>query len=257
MANTSFHQIKYLLFDCDNTLVQTEALAFAGCASLVNEILASHGLSYRYSGQEMQRNFVGMNFRALISSLASIHGFTLSHNEIETYSQRELQTIISMIRARAEPCVNANDVLQRLQQQSAKYGMAVVSSSALSRVRASLKKAGQEAFFDEDKIFSAATSLPVPTSKPDPAIYLYACEQLAVQPNECLAVEDSKSGATAAMRAGIPVLGYVGAYEDEKEKMEIDIMLRRDCKAKEVMWDWKDFEAILAKLEARHGDVAG
>jgi HAD superfamily hydrolase (TIGR01509 family) len=190
-----------------------------------------------------------MNFRALLSALAQAHGFTLSPEEIEIYAGRELETIIAMIQASAEPCINANPVLESLQREG-KYGMAVVSSSALSRVQASLLKAGQSTFFDQEKVYSAATSLPTPTSKPDPAIYLHACRELGVRPEECMAVEDSKSGATAAVRAGIPVLGYVGAYEDEEEKKEIDQLLRRDCKALDVMWDWKDFRRILEKVEA-------
>ena len=34
-------QIRYILFDCDNTLCQTEHLAFRGCSNLANEILAA------------------------------------------------------------------------------------------------------------------------------------------------------------------------------------------------------------------------
>lgn len=197
----------------------------------------------------MQRTFVGMNFRALLQSLSSTHGFTLSPEEIESYASRELDTIISMISASAEPCVNANPILSSLQTEG-KYGLAVVSSSALSRVRASLEKAGQTSYFPVENVYSAATTLPVPTSKPDPAIYLHACKELKVRPEECLAVEDSKSGATAAMRAGINVLGYVGAYEEDEEKKEIEEVLKRDCKALEVMWDWKDFKEVLASIES-------
>jgi HAD superfamily hydrolase (TIGR01509 family) len=46
----------------------------------------------------------------------------------------------------------------------------------------------------------------VPRGKPDPDPYLRAAELLGVDPDECLAVEDSPNGVTAAQRAGAAVL---------------------------------------------------
>jgi len=46
----------------------------------------------------------------------------------------------------------------------------------------------------------------VPHGKPDPDPYLRAAELLGVAPQECLAVEDSPTGALAAARAGAAVL---------------------------------------------------
>ena len=45
-------------------------------------------------------------------------------------------------------------------------------------------------------------------SKPDPAIYRHAAGTLDVDPGECLAVEDSPHGVTAAMGAGAYCIGY-------------------------------------------------
>lgn len=42
--------------------------------------------------------------------------------------------------------------------------------------------------------------------KPDPELYLLAAERLGLRPAECLAVEDSLNGATAAVAAGMPVV---------------------------------------------------
>ncbi len=46
----------------------------------------------------------------------------------------------------------------------------------------------------------------VPSGKPDPDPYLRAAELLGVDPDACLAVEDSPTGALAAERAGAAVL---------------------------------------------------
>lgn len=46
-------------------------------------------------------------------------------------------------------------------------------------------------------------------SKPDPEIYFYTAEQLGVKPEECLVIEDSTVGITAASRAGMHVAALV------------------------------------------------
>ncbi len=107
-------------------------------------------------------------------------------------------------------------------------------------------------FFTDEHVYSAASSLNPPSSKPDPAIYLHACKELGVKPEECITVEDSKSGSTAAMRANIPLVAYVGIYnvEEGKEKMEeMGKTLTETCKAKAVMRDWKEWPECLKKIE--------
>jgi HAD superfamily hydrolase (TIGR01509 family) len=47
----------------------------------------------------------------------------------------------------------------------------------------------------------------VPARKPDPAPYLQAMQALAVEPAECVVIEDSQAGITAGLAAGAAVLG--------------------------------------------------
>jgi beta-phosphoglucomutase-like phosphatase (HAD superfamily) len=47
----------------------------------------------------------------------------------------------------------------------------------------------------------------VPARKPDPAPYRQAMQALAVDPAECVVIEDSASGITAGLAAGVAVLG--------------------------------------------------
>lgn len=42
--------------------------------------------------------------------------------------------------------------------------------------------------------------------KPDPELYSLAVQRLGLRPEQCLAVEDSLNGATAAVAAGVPVV---------------------------------------------------
>jgi beta-phosphoglucomutase-like phosphatase (HAD superfamily) len=248
-------QIRTILFDCDNTLVLSEDIAFIGCSQLGNEALRNHGIAKQYTGPEMMHEFVGLSFRNQLAALQQRHGFSMTDSEVDAFVARELGTIIENLEKGAEPCEGSVSVLERLHDGDlrGKYDTAIVSSSAISRVEASIRKTGQDRFFPHHKVFSAASSMPQPSSKPDPAIYLWACEKLGVDPKQAVAVEDSKSGATAAKRAGIPLMGYVGPYyaEGGKEKAdEMDKMLRGECGAIAVMHNWSEFEKCLKDVEA-------
>lgn len=242
-------QITEILFDCDNTLVLSEELAFEACAELANEILAqSTDVPDRYTGPSLMKEYVGMNFRGVLTAMEKKFNFTINPDDMEKYVKMEEDRVIATLEKKAQPCVGANEELDKLAKHG-KYGLAVVSSSALRRVVASVKKVDQAKYFPEAHIFSAATSLPKPTSKPDPAIYLWACEKIGVKPAECVAVEDSKSGTLSAVRAGIHTIAYVGSYHDPSKAKEVADMLV-DNGAKVVMNHWSEFEKCMAKIEA-------
>ena len=230
-------------------MVLSEALAFEACADLANEVLEKEELDVRYTGSELLASFVGRNFGGMLDGLQERHHFTMTGEEREAKVSQELKRVTAKLEAEAEPCVNCTPELQKL-YDSKKYGMAVVSSSALTRVEASLQKVDQYKYFPPNHIFSAATSLDKPTSKPNPAIYLHACKVIGVHPSECLAVEDSMSGAGSANNAGIPTIGYLGSYETREKKDEIRGKMSRELGVKVFMDDWKQFPKCLAKIEA-------
>ena len=186
----------------------------------------------------------------MLVGLQKKHNFNMQPTELEDFVQRELGKVTQKLSQKAIECPNVTPELEKLKEQG--YPMAVVSTSAKPRVVASIEKVGIAHFFPPEHVYSAATSLNPPSSKPDPAIYLHACKELGVKPEDCVAVEDSKSGATAAMRAGIPLIAYVGIYniEEGKEKMEaMKKVLTEETKATAVMEDWKEFQDCLRKVE--------
>lgn len=54
------------------------------------------------------------------------------------------------------------------------------------------------------------TTLMVERGKPAPDLFLHAAVQHGVLPEHCLVIEDSLSGISAALAAGMPVVGFVG-----------------------------------------------
>jgi beta-phosphoglucomutase-like phosphatase (HAD superfamily) len=251
--------IKQLMFDCDNTLVLSERLAFEACADLTNELLEKYGIDYRYSGESLLETFVGQNFRGMMVGLQEKHNFSISPEELDRYVGMEVDRVTAKLLEKATPCPGAPEIIEQLKQEG-RLPMSVVSTSAKPRVIASLKKTGmgEGRYWPDSHVYSAATTLVPPSSKPDPAIYLYAAKDLGVKPEECVTVEDSKSGATAAMRANMPCIGYVGVYEleDGAEKAKaMEKILLEQCKVKAIMYDWKEYPEILKKIEAESANL--
>ncbi|KAJ0306242.1 hypothetical protein COL516b_004697 [Colletotrichum fioriniae] len=248
--NTNLRKITTLLLDCDNTLVQSETLAFEACADLTNEILAARNVNLNFTGHQLQREFVGQSFPAMMRSLEVKYGVScnISDSELVNYARMEDDRVISKLVEKLQPCEGANAELERL-AAAGSHRLAVVSSSALGRVRASLEKTGQAKFFHFDDVFSAADSLPVPTSKPDPAVYLHALEVMGKVSGECVAVEDSRSGATSANRAGIITIGYTGACEnvDEADVLR-GVLEKAGCKL--IMSNWAELSNLLRRVES-------
>ena len=214
--------------------------------------MEKYKIDVRYTTHALLTDFVGQNFRGMITGLQKKHNFEMKQDDVEKYVNMELDRVTAKLTEKCTACPGAGEQLQWMKDQG--YPMAVVSTSAKPRVVASLKKVGFNKYFPDDLVYSAATSLNPPSSKPDPKIYLYACEQLGVKPEECVTVEDSKSGATSAMRAGIPLIGYVGVYKieegEEKEKAMAKI-LTEVTKADAIMYDWSEFPELLKKIEAK------
>lgn len=227
-------------------------MAFEACADLTNEVMEKYGIDAKYTTDSLLEDFVGNNFRNMLIGLQKKHNFSMTADDIDAYVAQELGRVTEKLSEKAVECPGVTEQLEWAKAQG--YPMSVVSTSAKPRVVASLKKCNLMRFFTDEHVYSAATSLDPPTSKPDPAIYLHACKELGVKPEEVLTVEDSKSGATAAMRAGIPCIGYVGIYalEEGKEKeAKMAKTLSEETKTVATMYNWKEFPDCVKKIEAK------
>jgi beta-phosphoglucomutase len=65
-------------------------------------------------------------------------------------------------------------------------------------------------------------------SKPEPDIFLLAAEKLQCEPQECLVIEDSQAGLTAAKKAGMKSILYGGDKGLKGAQMQINNWLEAD-----------------------------
>lgn len=183
----------------------------------------------------------------MIPALQEKYNFQIPQSKVNEYVAQEEESVITKLQSKAKACRNSNIVLERL-HLSNKYKMAVVSSSALNRIRVALEVVDQAQYFPYENVYSASTSLPMPAGKPSPAVYLFAMADMGVKPEQCVAIEDSRSGATAAIRAGIRCIAYVGSYPTKiKQDQVAETLVKVGCEV--VMYDWIELEACLEKME--------
>lgn len=102
-------------------------------------------------------------------------------------------------------------LLQYLKEKG--YLLAIATSSDRALTKRHLTQAGIESYFSQIICGDMITH-----SKPDPEIYLKACEALDVSPEHALVLEDSRNGIRAALAAKIPVIMIPDLLKDFPEE---------------------------------------
>ncbi|WP_316792637.1 HAD family phosphatase [Pedobacter frigoris] len=67
-----------------------------------------------------------------------------------------------------------------------------------------------------EKLGSVLASEDVKKHKPDPEVYLKSAENLGISPDRCIVFEDSFSGASAAINAGMRVVGVLSSHTKDE-----------------------------------------
>lgn len=184
--------IKAVIFDCDGVLVDSEIIASQVSIKMLKP------LGFDIDPKDYARIFAGKVEEDIMEIIRNEYGITIPEGflsklrlEIEHGLDHELQ-----------PIRGAREAISNIT-----VTRAVVSNSRLVRVIHSLKVAGLTDLFGK-RLYAAEM---VERPKPDPSVYLHAAKQIKVNPSACVVVEDSLSGVTAAYRAGMNVIGFLGA----------------------------------------------
>lgn len=195
--------LKHILFDNDGTIVDSEIIAIRSTLQLLRE----HGLTL--DEKAYSKRFPGLLERDILAILEREHGlvvgpdyFTrLRHMHQEGFKQhlRAIPGMTSLFRAIQTP-------------------KSMVSNGSVRHVEACLRRVRLRHALD-GRIFSAEH---VENPKPHPDVYHFALHQLGIKAHETVVVEDSPTGVEAAKKAGIQVVGFLGAahiHDGHEEKL--------------------------------------
>jgi beta-phosphoglucomutase-like phosphatase (HAD superfamily) len=244
--------VEVLLCDADGCLFPSEEPAFVASAGVTNEFLAEIGAAARFTAEELRLATTGRNFRTTAAALAQEEGLPLDSAALERWVEAERARVTAHLGDVLAPDGGVLDPLSRL---AGEYALAVVTSSAASRLGACLAATGLDGLFAQGKRFSAESSLPRPTSKPDPAIYVHAGEQLGIAPGEGLAIEDSVPGAQAAIAAGFATVGNLAFVPASERAGRLAALERAGVAA--MVDSWAELERLLASSRRGVDAVVG
>ena len=191
-----------VIFDCDGVLVDSEAIA--------NRIMAEHitatGIPITY--EDCRARFVGGTLQRVMDTVEQWLGRPLPPGWRDDFEARRNEAFRRELKA----VPGVEEVLETLSAQGT--AMCVASSGTVEKMELTLGLTGLKRFFG-DRLFSAAM---VAQGKPEPDIFLHAAEQMGYLPETCLVVEDSPTGVTAAVAAGMRVLAYAAETDAEMLK---------------------------------------
>jgi beta-phosphoglucomutase-like phosphatase (HAD superfamily) len=245
--------MRILLSDADGTLFPSEEPAFVASTAVTNAALAALGATGRHvehDAEALRLATTGKNFRSTLRALAADAGVEgeLTPDVLGRWVTEERLAVTAHLGAVLTPDDGVSGPLERL---ASRFELAAVSSSALGRLDACFTATALASLFPPARRYSAEDSLPEPRSKPDPAVYRLALEELEVAAGDAVAVEDAVPGAESAVAAGIPCIGilcFVPPAERAGRAAEL-----RAAGVEAVAADWAEVEALIA---ARAGTVA-
>lgn len=200
--------LKVVLFDFNGVILDDEPIH----EQLIQDIMLAENL--RIGPDDFQRFCLGRSDRACLQDLFNSRGRVLTETALnnlltqksEAYQQR-LHGLESL------PLFSGvKDLIQSF--QSCQLQLGIVSGALRSEIEWVLDQANLR---DSFPVIIAAED--ISTSKPSPEGYQRAIAQfnqldpaLALQPAECVAIEDSFPGLEAAHHAKIPVVGVAHTY---------------------------------------------
>jgi HAD superfamily hydrolase (TIGR01509 family) len=182
--------VNAVLFDLDGVLVDSESIS----SEVSDKILAEVGIV-----QTPQEKKLVFGRRTLENYKAAIDARGLDLDPMVLVGRKN-NAFAKAIRGRLRPLPGVLDLLAELKDAGIKA--AVVSSSPLERVNASLEEVGLILQFDV--IVSGECC---DRGKPDPEPFLLAANRLKVKPNDSVVIEDAEVGVRAGKAGGMKVVG--------------------------------------------------
>jgi len=179
---------KYILFDSDGILVDTEQYYFKASVEILAEIGLEHTFEDFREVSLIQGKGVWSAFPNRLTDELEIHGLRTKRDILYH----------SMIQSEPISIPNVAHVIDELQS---KYKMAIVTSALKNDFLAIHHRTG---FLDRFEFYLANGEYP--RGKPNPDPYLTALAKFGGAPEEAVVIEDSFRGVQAGVSAGITTI---------------------------------------------------
>lgn len=185
--------LRLAIFDCDGVLVDSEIIA----AQVQSELLRAEGLEV--DAKEFATRYAGLTWPVIFKKVEEEAGLRLSQDlraRVDEEIDRRLSTDV-------EEIAGVREAIAQI-----KLPRCICSNSSLARLQIELDHVGLWELF-APHIFPAG-EVGTRKAKPEPDVFIHACEAFGVEPGEAIVIEDSVHGVMAASAAGCRVVGFTG-----------------------------------------------
>lgn len=193
--------VELVIFDCDGVLVDSEVIS----NEILAQMLTAEGLSTTLA--QARRDYQGLLLGDVLAKAQRKLGRALPDDWLARYEHERA----AAFRADLRPVSGAAQAVRRI--KDAGLEVCVASQGKLSKTDLSLGLTGLGPLFPPATRFSAHA---VAHGKPAPDLFLLACRTMGSRPACCVVVEDTPSGVTAAVSAGMRVLGSAADSDEQK-----------------------------------------
>lgn len=183
--------IKAVIFDMDGLIIDTEKILME-CW-----LKAAHHYGYAMT-REQVLGIRGMAAKFSIPKLKAQLGEDFDYYKVREMRMDLMNAHVNKYGVEEKP--GLGELLNYLKENG--YRTAVATATDLERTTRYLSSIGRLGYFDE-----IVCAIMVKSGKPAPDIYLEAAARLKINPESCMALEDSPNGILSAYRAGMhPVM---------------------------------------------------
>ncbi|WP_105618614.1 HAD family hydrolase [Vallitalea okinawensis] len=183
-----------IIFDMDGVIIDSEPIHYI-CS---NKMLEPYKIEL---DREKYDTYIGASCKVMWEDVRQAHNLKESVEEIIS---KEFDIFLSYLqegKGKIQPIEGIRSLLELLRKEGVTIGLA--SSSSMRNIDTVL-----DLFDIQDYFTVKVTGYDLERSKPDPEIFIKTAGLLNVDPKECIVIEDSKNGVTAAKRAGMKCIGY-------------------------------------------------
>lgn len=230
--------IRAILFDMDGTLIDSEP----NYRIADQQFLEDFGIELP---EEVWDSFVGIGSEKMIAYVKEHYGLQGDTEELLKLKDRYFHEIAA---ERTEVFPATVRLLQKLKERG--FPCAIATGSSKRTLKFSLEATGLVGHFE-----ATVSSEEVAHGKPEPHVFLEAARRLGAQPEECLVLEDSRSGIEAALAAKMRVVALpsVSSLEDDPLLEQVDLLIPQGAASLEP----EKVLEFIDQTNSAHGRAAG
>jgi HAD superfamily hydrolase (TIGR01509 family) len=203
--------IQTVIFDLDGVIIDSEPVHFNLEKKMFDELQIA-------VPAEEHNSYVGMSSENMWEGIVS--KYNLPYQAAELVQKKYALYLDHLINQRnLSPIPGVAELIEELYKNN--FKLIIASSSPLEVIDAVIKK------FNLSKYFIATVSgTELANSKPNPEIFLKAARLADSKPEECVVIEDSTNGVTAAKAASMKCIGFANPNSGNQNLNNADVIIK-------------------------------